>query len=271
VLLKASKQSGTVDRMMAQFAGAQLGSEFKPDNTERALAIELTGKFKTAFPDGKPASKDDEKLDAADKEKKAEKKAADKGAYLKESATDKGAVILVADSDMLYDMACASVQEIFGQRIMSPLNGNLAFTQNAIEELSGNENLIAVRSRATMHRPFTRVRKMQAAAEAAYQDKIKQLQDSLSETQSKLSELQRNKQPGQRFILSPEQQAEVDNYKKQESKAKADLKEVRKNLRHEIVSLEVRLKWINIAAMPLMVALSGIVLAVIKRKRTAAK
>ena len=53
-----------------------------------------------------------------------------------------------------------------------------------------------------MHRPFTVVKKMQAAAEASYQDKIKQLQDSLSETQSKISDLQKNKQPGQRFIPS---------------------------------------------------------------------
>ena len=38
---------------------------------EASLAIRLTGKFKTAFPDGKPAKKDEEKKDA---EKKPEEK-----------------------------------------------------------------------------------------------------------------------------------------------------------------------------------------------------
>jgi len=35
--------------------------------------------------------------------------------------------------------------------------------------------------------------------------------------------------------------------------------------------MENRLKWINIAAMPVVVRLTGITLAVYKRKRTAAK
>lgn len=122
-----------------------------------------------------------------------------------------------------------------------------------------------------MHRPFTVVKKMQAAAEASYTDKIKTLQDSLTATQSKISELQKNKQPGQRFILSPEQQAEVENYRKQEAGVSKQLRVLRKNLRQDIDSLENRLKWANIAGMPVAVIFTGIVLAVIKRKRTAAK
>ena len=39
----------------------------------------------------------------------------------------------------------------------------------------------------------------------------------------------------------------------------------------EIDSMENRLKWVNIAGMPFLVTLSGISLALIKRKKTAAK
>ena len=273
VLIKTTKQAQLVDRMMAQFGGQQVGNESKPGNTEYPLAVRLAGKFKTAFPDGKPGNKDDEKATAADKEKKeAEKKAAAKSEnYLKESANDKGSVVLVGDSDMLNDSVCAEVQEIFGQRIVSPRNGNLAFVQNTVESLAGNENLIEVRSRASMHRPFTVVKKMQAAAQASFQDKIKRLQDSLNETEAKLNELQKSKQGGQRFILSPEQKIEVESFQKQKAQANKELRVVKKNLRQDIDSLENRLKWLNIAAMPVLVAFSGIVLAVIKRKRTAAK
>jgi hypothetical protein len=35
--------------------------------------------------------------------------------------------------------------------------------------------------------------------------------------------------------------------------------------------METRLKWVNIAGMPFLVTLSGISLAYLKRKRTAAK
>ncbi|MEI7817602.1 MAG: pyridoxine 5'-phosphate synthase, partial [Desulfuromonadales bacterium] len=67
-------------------------------------------------------------------------------------------------------------------------------------------------SRASMSRPFTRVREMQAAAQKKYQDEIQKLEASLSETQRKLNELQANKKDAQqKFILSKEQQQELEN------------------------------------------------------------
>ena len=97
------------------------------------------------------------------------------------------------------------------------------------------------------------------------------MEASLSETQQKLNELQRTKEKGQRFILSPEQQQELARFRQKEAEAKKELKQVRKNLRRDVDSMENRLKWINIAAMPVVVSLTGITLAVYKRKRTAAK
>jgi len=93
----------------------------------------------------------------------------------------------------------------------------------------------------------------------------------VQEAQMRLSELQRNKEPGQRFIISPEQQKEVENVRKKQAEANRKLKEERKNLRREVDSLETRLKWENIIGMPLVVSVSGIALALMKRKRTAAK
>ena len=42
------------------------------------------------------------------------------------------------------------------------MNGNLNFAQSAVEQLTGDNNLIAVRSRATQTRPFTRIQEMEA-------------------------------------------------------------------------------------------------------------
>ena len=78
-------------------------------------------------------------------------------------------------------------------------------------------------------------------------------------------------QGGQKFILSPEQQAEVANFRKKEAEMKKELKRVKRNLNQEIDSLENQLKWINIAGMPFLVTISGVSLALFKRKQTAAK
>ena len=141
-----------------------------------------------------------------------------------------------------------------------------------MEQLAGDSNLIGVRGRATMSRPFTVVKSMQAKAEENYRSKIKDLEQSLSDTQRRLGELQQQKkEAGQRFIMSPEQQAELEKFRATERDVKRQLKEVRKNLRKEIDSLENRTKWLNIAGMPFLVTLSGIALAFIKRKKTAAQ
>jgi ABC-type uncharacterized transport system involved in gliding motility auxiliary subunit len=267
VLLKTSKNSQLIEKIMAQFGGGE--KDFKASDKEYALAIRLTGKFKTAFPDGKPGEKAGEKKN--DEEKKEDKKPETvPDNSLKESSTD-GVVILVGDSDMIFDPVCVQVQNIFGQKIVIPQNGNLNLAQSMVEQLAGDSNLIAVRSRATLNRPFTVVKKMEERAQESYRSKIKELEAGLSETQQKLNELQRTKEKGQRFILSPEQQQEVAKFRQKEAEAKKELKQVRKNLRRDVDSLEDRLKWLNILAMPFIVSLSGIGLAVYKRKRTAAK
>ena len=54
VLIKSSANSELVDPMMAQMNGEKISQDFVRSNTEYPLALRLSGKFKTAFPDGKP-------------------------------------------------------------------------------------------------------------------------------------------------------------------------------------------------------------------------
>src|SRR5438034_289744 len=73
VLLKTSKNSQLIEKIMAQFGGGE--KDFKASDKEYALAIRLTGKFKTAFPDGKPGEKAGEKKNEGEKKDGDEKKA----------------------------------------------------------------------------------------------------------------------------------------------------------------------------------------------------
>ena len=75
----------------------------------------------------------------------------------------------------------------------------------------------------------------------------------------------------QKFILSPEQQKEMENYQKTVADANKELKKVRKELAKETDALQFWTKVANIGVMPALVALTGIVLAIVKHKRTAAK
>jgi ABC-type uncharacterized transport system involved in gliding motility auxiliary subunit len=257
-LLKTSKRSQLVEAMLASFGGAQ--NDLKDGGMEYPLAIRLVGKFKTAFPEGKPKAAQPEPSPAKPEEKPAD------APVLKESAQPT-TVLLVGDADLIQDqIAVRELQTLGGPPMTIPVNGNLSFAQGAVEQMAGDSNLITVRSRASRERPFTVVQKMQADAESNYRTKIKQLETSLSDTQRKVNELQRSKDAGQRFILSPEQQQELTNFRKTEADVKTQLKDMRRKLRSEIDSLENRIKWINIAAMPIVVVLAGFLFALMKRR-----
>ena len=259
ILIHSSPQSQLVEKFMAEFGGESITKDFKASGTQYPLAVRLTGKFKSAFPDGAPASGDTNAPTA-------------NTSHLKEGKAETS-VVLVGDSDMLFDQFVAQVQEFLGNRMVFPVNGNLNLVQSIVEQSAGDQNLIAIRSRATMNRPFTRIRDMQVAAADRYRTKIKELEGSLQETQSRLNELQQAKQSTgqQKMIMSPEQEAELKRFREKEGQVSKELKQLKKDLARDVKSLENTLKWINIAGMPFLVTLAGISLALVKRKKTAAK
>ena len=263
VLIKSSPNSQLIAPIVARGSGEEIIHKFQPSGTEYALAVRLTGKAKTAFPNGAPTPSPSPS--ASPTATKSEQPPA-----LKES-TNETSIVLFGDTDMIQNqVAVTQMNNLFGGHVFTPKNGNLALAEGAIEQLSGDSDLIAMRSRAITMRPFTVIREMQARAESHYQDTIRQL-ESLAETQRKLNELQQTKQNGQQFILSPEQQQEISNFRKKETSIKAQLKDERRKLRADIDSLENRLKWLNIAAMPAVVAFSGVFLAIGRRQSRAAR
>lgn len=267
VLLHSTGQSQLVDAFMARLSGEQVLKDFKPSEKEYDLAMRLTGQFKTAFPDGKPgASTAEEDLDSEDPQPPSPE-------ALKKSVKD-GAVLLFADADFLFDSFGVSQQNFLGARMVQLLNGNIPLVQASVEYMAGDSRLISVRGRATMNRPFTKIRQMQDVARDNYQAKINELEEKKREAEQKINDIQRTRKDanqGQRFVLTPEQQKELEKLKETNKEVAKDLKEMRRNLRKDVDSLQNRLRWANIAAVPALVTLFGLFSAYRKSKKTAAR
>jgi len=271
ILVKSTLQAGLVDTALLEAGAEQIRKSLKSDKTPYPIAIRLSGKFKTAFPEGAPKSKDETVPSATPSPAGSPTPSpTPKEKPLKE-AKGEGVVLLIGDSDFAYDQIAGRTQQVMTQTVFVPSNGNLNFIQSSIEQVAGDSNLIGIRSRSSGNRPFVLVNKMEAAAEQKYQSKIDELQDNLAQTRQKLASLQTGKQADQKTLLSPEQQAEIKKFQENEAQISQELKQVRKNLRAEIDSLQDTLKWINIAAMPLIVTLVGLLLAHLKRSRRAAR
>jgi ABC-type uncharacterized transport system involved in gliding motility auxiliary subunit len=229
--------------------------------------VRLTGKFKTAFPDGKPKSTEENTEADGEKKEEAAKPADDS---LKASKED-NVVVLLGDADLLHEQFYARVQNFFGQRVMIPFSQNLTFVQNLVEQLGGDQDLITIRSRATMARPFTKMRELQAQAEERFAAKINELKKSEQELSQKINEMLQGKQPGQQIILSDEAKKEWEEVEKKRVEVSKARREEERNLNREINALQTKLQWTNILVMPLVVTLVGVALALIKRQKTAAR
>jgi len=255
-LIKSSPNSMLVDNMNATKSGDEATNGFKPSGKSLPLALRLTGKFKTAFPQGLKGEKDKPVADTP---------------KLRES-TAENSVILVADVDMLADGAAVDIQEIFGRKIVVPSNGNLALALGMVEQFAAGNDLISLRSRESSFRPLTVVRELEADAQKAYFGKIQALEDELQKTNAKLQELQKAQgaagKGGQ--IMTPDQQAELERFRKRVAETRIELKEVRKNLRQDAEALVFWTKVVNIALMPILVALFGLGVALIRRRRVRA-
>jgi len=217
------------------------------------LAIRLHGNFKTAFPDGKPSSGIGTNQTAV----------AESG--LKENAKP-GTVVLVGDVDLLADRYALQNIDLFGQQIQRPRNDNLAFALNLAEQLSGSEALISLRSRGSFDRPFDRVLELEKQAQIKWQAEADQLNAKLEAAQSRIQELQQTRSDRQQQIMTAAQAAEIKQFREEVFQTQKALKEVRKNLRSDIERLGLRLKVLNIAAVPVLVALFGILRGVWLKK-----
>jgi ABC-type uncharacterized transport system involved in gliding motility auxiliary subunit len=96
----------------------------------------------------------------------------------------------------------------------------------------------------------------------------------VQKTTAKLQELQKAQGPAagagkSAQIMTPEQQAELERFRKTVAETRLALKEVRKTLRQDAEGLVFWTKVANIALVPLLVALFGLLLVFFRRARGA--
>lgn len=254
-LVETSAQAGEIASMMLQFAQPDdVAKQITPSGKKTVAAL-VTGKFKSAFPDGAP--KDEPKPADPATPPAPTPAAAPAGEALKESKGT-STLFVIADTDWLFDDYSVRKFNFFGQTAAEPFNDNLAFAANVVEFLGGSQDLISIRGKGTSLRPFDVVRKMEAEAQKQYQAKLTELDARLQDVQTKLTELQGKKGEGNRLVATPEMAKAIEDFQKQQAAMRGERREIRRALREDIDALENRLLIVNLLATPLLVGAFGV-------------
>lgn len=269
-LVQSSTNCQLVETFKARFGTNTIRHEFSPSNEKYNLAVKISGQFKTAFPEGKPKRSADPRdvgTQTSDKPESPEKDSGNTEEKGLKQGVKKATIVIVADTDMLFDDYYVDQQNFLGFNMARIFNDNLNFLLNTGEMLTGSEALISIRSQGKFERPFTRVNALEKKAQMRWLARERELVEKAEETNRKLKELEQQKNASQKFIISEKQEAEINKFQSKKQEINRQLKEVRRNLRASIESLGSTIKFINLFFIPLLVGIGGIVFAVYKQKK----
>ncbi len=254
-LLQSSADSELLPVMRLAFLpdSRSLLEDFKATGERYVVAARVHGKLKSAYPNGAPAAEGPDAAKPA-------------GEHKAESAGDAD-LIVVADTDMLADPLWVRTQNVFGQHFAMAWANNGDFLANAVDNLAGSGDLISIRGRQSFFRPFTKVDELRRHADEQLSAKEKELDKELKDTEKKLSELEAGRTGAGSLVLSPEQEAELTRFQQERVRVRKELRDVRRSLDVEIEGLGTRLKILNIALVPALLAIGAIVLAITRRRR----
>jgi ABC-type uncharacterized transport system involved in gliding motility auxiliary subunit len=233
------------DAMSLLYNPNALFQEFKADGKQHIIAARVQGELATAFPNGIEGVAADQVVTKA----------------------ASGQVVVFADVDVLFDRMWVRAQNFFGRQVYSNFADNGSLVNNLIDNMTGSLDLIQVRARGTSNRPFDKVLDIQRVSEQKYRETENQLLQQLRETETTLNELQRSKGQDNQLIISREQQQEIAKFKQRKLEVRKNLREVKRNLNKDIEALGTKLKFINIALIPLLITLIVVFLSWRKSKR----
>ena len=148
-----------------------------------------------------------------------------------------------------------------------PVSNNADFLVNALDNLSGSQALISLRSRGLSIRPFYRIRDLQTSAEQKYRSTEQSLTAKLKDLQKKLSGLKTDDKPDSKPVLSSDQAKAFQQFRIEMLEVRKQLREVQHNLRKDIENLDTTLKVLNIWTVPIIIAVLAVIMAIIRRKR----
>jgi ABC-type uncharacterized transport system involved in gliding motility auxiliary subunit len=233
-LVQSSESAALVatDRVRFLPDPSALFADFAPSGERYVLAARLTGPLRSAFPERSGDG------------------------HLAESRQDAN-IVLIADTDVMSDRLWVQVQPFFGQRVLNAFANNGDFIINAVDNLVGSADLIAVRTRPRSARPFTRVEQIRRQAEERFRLKEQELQAELAETERQLAELQRARGDQTSMMLSPEQQTALQRFQQEQIRIRRELRQVRRQLDEDIRALGARVKLVNIVGMPLLLTFAA--------------
>jgi ABC-type uncharacterized transport system involved in gliding motility auxiliary subunit/ABC-type transport system involved in cytochrome c biogenesis permease component len=243
VLVKTDSYSNVINGFSLHIPPEEVMENFISGKKPLDISLELSGVFPTAFPKKVKACKENKYLM---KSKKA------------------SSVILVGDADILFNSFCVAKKQVYDQTVVEAVNSNLDFVQNAVDQLSGSQDIIKIRTRGTKKREFVKFNIIFNVAKEKYRAQIAILEKQLTETSSYIKEIQKAQRGSKTIKLDDEQLNTLRKYRIEQRDTEHKLRNLRKLLRENIDDLKYKIQLVDIGFSPILVIIIGIIVSVLR-------
>lgn len=175
-------------------------------------------------------------------------------------------VLVVADTDLIAD------QVAFQNSLLGTIavNDNHKLLLNAVDYLFGASELMNVRAKSSIRRPFTLFDEIEADAEGQTRERERQLREEIATFQEEIRSKQGELSRRNAALFQKKLQDDVDALNSRVRDAERELREIRKQQRAALESEERRVRLSIMALMPTLVLIMGVTLYVRRKRRQSA-
>ena len=229
------------------------------------MGYQLRGRFKSNFPKGIDVTVDekpDDKQPAPGADGTKKKTVTKHLTGLKEASAE-NVVVVFSDVDVISDII--AYQQSFAG--LSVAGDNVALLMNTIEDMTGSNDLIAMRSRGSFQRPFGVVDRIEQEAAKQTAKEEEKINEEIAGFQQELQKIVSSANEGDKKLL---EKSILDKKKTIEANirdAQRKLRNVKMERRKSIEKLGDKLRNLNMWSAPIVILVIAIVLGIRRSMR----
>lgn len=161
-------------------------------------------------------------------------------------------IILVGDTDLLYDNFWTEHQIVLDKSYAIALLDNANFVLNALDVLINNHTLLALRGKNYYERKFKKLEKHKIEAAKNFRIQEKQILDNLAKAKLGIEEISQKRNFEERNAFTPDELAIIAKIRKQINDDRLELYKIRTQLNEKNTHLKNNLIRINVYMLPLL-------------------
>ena len=240
---------------------AKLRDRFQPGENPVVIAYQISGRLPSAYPEGAefPSTAPEQPLGLPPGIELPPPEGTEM--ISKEAVPDEergeATLLVFADVDLISDQL-GFQRNILG--LTSAVNDNYKILLNSIDFLLGSDDLMSVRSKPSISRPFELFDEIEAEAEKETLDRERQIREEIESFQTELQSKQNEITQSNAALFQRNLQEEGDRLNERIQDASSELRDIRQDRRAALEKEENKVRFAVLGWMPALILILGMLL-----------